>query len=89
MTETPTPPPSSSPPGDDRGVGDDRGMAPGDPAGDLLGDLQRLAAADGAVLDSIGRLLDDLAAAAAALPAPDVDTDALWARVETMAWGPH
>lgn len=60
---------------------------PDDRTEELLGDLQRFAASDGMVLDGIARLLDDLQAAAAALPTPDVDTDALWARVETMAWG--
>jgi hypothetical protein len=60
---------------------------PDDGPEDLLGDLQRFVAADELVLEGIGRLLDDLQAAAAALPTPDVDTDAIWARVETMAWG--
>lgn len=60
---------------------------PADDTEDLLGDLQRLAAADGMVLDGIERLLDDLQAAAAALPTPDFDPEAIWARVETLAWG--
>ena len=61
----------------------------GQPEGeDLLAELQSFAASDGDILAGIEALLSELQAAAAALPQPDIDTDAIWARVEARAWGP-
>ena len=89
MTETPPQQPTDhrDPANAASGAGTDDPSERSIDPGRLLGDLQQFAASDAAVLDSIGRLLDDLQAAAAALPTPDVDTDALWARVELRAWG--